>query len=175
MTLLKLPELTNLTELTLQWQTEDDTHQFAELLAKQLSALTPTDSLFIELHGDLGAGKTTFVRHLLQSMGVTGRIKSPTYAIVEAYDDIKGTSKQPINLWHFDFYRFNDPQEWEEAGFRDIFANNGIKLAEWPEKAAAELPIADIAMIIVANMDESRVITFKAQTPTGQQVLSKLQ
>ena len=175
MKLPRLTELTTLTELSLHWQTENDTHQFAARLALQLSTLTPEDSLFIELHGDLGAGKTTFVRHVLQAMGVTGRIKSPTYAIVEAYDDIKNALYQPLNLWHFDFYRFNDPLEWEEAGFRDIFASKGIKLAEWPEKAAAELPIADIAMIIVANMDESRIITVKAQTPTGQQLLSKLQ
>ena len=169
----------DLTELQLHWLTEDDTHQFAKHLAHQLSALTPAESLFIELHGDLGAGKTTFVRHLLQAMGVTGRIKSPTYAIVESYDINNELSKtslhRPLNLWHFDFYRFNDPQEWEEAGFRDIFASKGIKVAEWPEKAAAKLPIADIAMIIVANMDESRAITVKAQTPTGQQLLSKLQ
>ena len=163
------------TELTLQWQTEDDTRQFATLLAHQLSTLTPEDSLFIELHGDLGAGKTTFVRHLLQAMGVTGRIKSPTYAIVESYDDIKNALYQPLNLWHFDFYRFNDPLEWEEAGFRDIFASKGIKLTEWPEKAAAELPVADVAIKIVANMDESRTIILTAQTSVGQQIISKLQ
>jgi tRNA threonylcarbamoyladenosine biosynthesis protein TsaE len=170
-----LPELNTLTELTLQWKTEDDTRQFAARLAHQLSTLTPEDSLFIELHGDLGAGKTTFVRHLLQAMGVMGRIKSPTYAIVESYDDIKNALYQPLNLWHFDFYRFNDPLEWEEAGFRDIFASKGIKLAEWPEKAAAELPVADVAIKIVANMDESRTIILTAQTPVGQQIISKLQ
>jgi tRNA threonylcarbamoyladenosine biosynthesis protein TsaE len=173
-----LPELINelntLTELTLHWQTEDDTRQFAARLAHQLSTLTPEDSLFIELHGDLGAGKTTFVRHLLQTMGVTGRIKSPTYAIVEAYDDIKNALYQPLNLWHFDFYRFNDPLEWEEAGFRDIFASKGIKLVEWPEKATAELPLADIAMTIVANMDESRAIALKANNAVGQKILANL-
>ena len=172
---MKLTELTTLTELSLHWQTEDNTRQFAVRLAHQLSTLTPEDGLFIELHGDLGAGKTTLVRHLLQTMGVTGRIKSPTYAIVESYDDIKNALYQPLNLWHFDFYRFNDPLEWEEAGFRDIFASKGIKLVEWPEKAAAELPLTDIAMTIVANMDESRIITIKAQTPAGQQLLSRLQ
>jgi tRNA threonylcarbamoyladenosine biosynthesis protein TsaE len=170
-----LPELNTLTELTLQWKTEEDTRQFAARLAHQLSTLTPEDSLFIELHGDLGAGKTTFVRHLLQAMGVMGRIKSPTYAIVESYDDIKNALYQPLNLWHFDFYRFNDPLEWEEAGFRDIFASKGIKLAEWPEKAAAELPVADVAIKIVANMDESRTIILTAQTSVGQQIISKLQ
>jgi tRNA threonylcarbamoyladenosine biosynthesis protein TsaE len=171
---LKLTELTTLTELTLHWQTEDDTRQFAGRLAHQLSTLTPEDSLFIELHGDLGAGKTTFVRHLLQAMGVTGRIKSPTYAIVETYDDIKNALYQPLNLWHCDFYRFNDPLEWEEAGFRDIFASKGIKLVEWPEKATAELPLADIAMTIVANMDESRAIALKANNAVGQKILANL-
>jgi tRNA threonylcarbamoyladenosine biosynthesis protein TsaE len=170
-----LLELTTFSELTLHWQTENDTRQFAAHLAHQLSTLTPEDSLFIELHGDLGAGKTTLVRHLLQTMGVTGRIKSPTYAIVEAYDDIKNALYQPLNLWHFDFYRFNDPLEWEEAGFRDIFTNKGIKLVEWPEKAADELPVADIAIKMIANMDESRMITVKAYTFAGQQIVSKLQ
>ena len=173
-----MPELTeltdHLTELKLQWQTEDDTRQFATRFAAQLSALPTDASLFIELHGDLGAGKTTLVRHLLQAMGVTGRIKSPTYAIVEAYDDIKNALYQPIYLWHFDFYRFNDPLEWEEAGFRDIFASKGIKLAEWPEKAAAELPVADIAIKIIANMDESRTLTVTAQTPAGQEIVARL-
>jgi tRNA threonylcarbamoyladenosine biosynthesis protein TsaE len=157
----------------MDWQTEDDTRQFATRFAAQLSALPTDASLFIELHGDLGAGKTTLVRHLLQAMGVTGRIKSPTYAIVEAYDINDESSKnalhQPIKLWHFDFYRFNDPMEWEEAGFRDIFAGSGIKLVEWPEKAATFLPVADVAIKIVANMDASRNITITAQ------MISKLQ
>lgn len=166
-----MPELT---ELRLQLTTEADTHLLAMRLAAQLSALPAASSLFIELHGDLGAGKTTLVRHILQTMGVTGRIKSPTYAIVESYDDIQNNLNQPLNLWHFDFYRFNDPLEWEEAGFRDIFASNGIKLVEWPEKAAAELPIADIAIKIVANMDESRTITIQANTVVGQRMLAKL-
>jgi tRNA threonylcarbamoyladenosine biosynthesis protein TsaE len=164
----------DLTELQLQWQTEDDTRLFAGRLAAQLSALPSDSSLFIELHGDLGAGKTTFVRHLLHAMGVTGRIKSPTYAIVESYEDIKNALYQPLDLWHFDFYRFNDPLEWEEAGFRDIFASKGIKIAEWPEKAAAELPPADIAMIIVANMDGSRTTSIRANTPAGQDIVSTL-
>jgi tRNA threonylcarbamoyladenosine biosynthesis protein TsaE len=170
--------LTTLPDLSLHWRTEEDTRQFAVQLAQQLSTLAPADSLFIELHGDLGAGKTTLVRHLLQAMGVTGRIKSPTYAIVEPYEInnelSKNASNLPLNLWHFDFYRFNNPLEWEEAGFRDIFASKGIKIAEWPEKATAELPVADIAIIIVANMDESREITVKASTTAGQHIVSTL-
>lgn len=161
--------LSAFSETALSWLTEDDTRQTAASLAAALSAITPA-SLFIALEGDLGSGKTTFVRHLLQAMGVTGRIKSPTYAVVESYDMINDT----FNLWHFDFYRFNDPQEWEEAGFRDIFAGSGYKLAEWPQKAEGLLPEPDIAILIVANTDESRNVTLSARTPTGEQVVQSL-
>ena len=108
------------------WPNEDATHAFAEALAAR-PGLT---NAFIELRGDLGAGKTTFVRHLLGALGVQGRIKSPTYAVVEPYELASG-----LNIWHFDFYRFNDPDEWEEAGFRELFASPGLKLAEWATNA----------------------------------------
>ena len=157
--------LSAFSKITLSWQTEDDTRHFAASLASVLATTAPS-SLFVTLEGELGAGKTTFVRHLLQTMGVTGRIKSPTYAVVESYD--------MINLWHFDFYRFNDPQEWEEAGFRDIFAGPGYKLAEWPQKAEGLLPEPDIAILIVANMDESRTVALCAHTPMGEQVVQSL-
>ena len=88
---------------------------------------------FIELHGPLGAGKTTFVRHLLHALGVDGRVKSPTYAVMEPYER---PGHGGFAIAHFDFYRFDDPQEWEDAGFRDVFAEPGLKLVEWPEKAA---------------------------------------
>ena len=117
------------------WHSEDDTQAFAARLAAQ-PALRNS---FIELHGDLGAGKTTLVRHLLRALGVQGRIKSPTYAVVEPHETPDG-----LQAWHFDFYRFDDPREWEDAGFRDIFASPGLKLAEWPKKAAALTPPAAI-------------------------------
>lgn len=170
-----LTQLSEFSEISLLWQTEDDTRQFAAALATRLLAQPLSSSMFITLEGDLGAGKTTFVRYLLQAMGVTGRIKSPTYTIVECYDIVQpATSDALKSLWHFDFYRFNDPHEWEEAGFRDIFASPGCKLAEWPEKAVTKLPIADIAMLIVAQADGSRQVTVKAQTPVGQQLLDSL-
>jgi tRNA threonylcarbamoyladenosine biosynthesis protein TsaE len=116
---------------------------------------------FIALHGDLGAGKTTLVRHLLHALGVQGRVKSPTYAVVEPYE------LPDIDVWHFDFYRFTDPQEWEDAGFRDIFASPGLKLAEWPEKAAAKLPTPDVDIHIVTTPDAARKVTLTARTPGG--------
>ncbi len=128
---------------TLLWPDEAATQRFAESLA----ALPAIGHAFIALHGDLGAGKTTLVRHLLQALGVSGRIKSPTYAVVEPYE-LAG-----LNVWHFDFYRFADPREWEDAGFRDIFASPGLKLAEWPEKAGAMLPRADLDITITTTSE----------------------
>jgi len=122
----------------------------------------------ITLHGKLGAGKTTLVRHLLQALGVSGRIKSPTYAVVEPHE-VPG-----LNIWHFDFYRFSDPREWEDAGFRDLFASPGLKLAEWPEKATGLLPVADLAIELQVQADESRLVTLTAGTPTGAALLKGL-
>ena len=109
----------------------------------------------------MGAGKTTLVRHILRSLGVVGRVKSPTYAVVEPYE------LPELNVWHFDFYRFSDPREWEDAGFRDLFASPGLKLAEWPEKAVGFLPLADLVIALEALDDDERQVTLTAQTATG--------
>ncbi len=147
------------------WRDEAATQTFAESLAG-----SPHIRLaFIELHGELGAGKTTFVRHLLRGLGVQGRIKSPTYAVVEPYElgDVAG----PLNIWHFDFYRFSDPREWADAGFRDIFASPGLKLAEWPENVAGQLPLADLSLHIDVLPDETRRVRLLAQTGVGHELL----
>ena len=148
------------------WPDEVATQAFAQVLAGRSAA---SDAL-IELHGDLGAGKTTFVRHLLAALGVHGRIKSPTYAVVEPYTLNNGLNSG-LNIWHFDFYRFNDPREWEEAGFRDIFASPGLKLVEWPDKAGKYLPQADLLLAIEVLDDETRQVTLTAQTDTGKALL----
>ena len=125
---------------------------------------------FIELHGPLGAGKTTFVRHLLHALGVQGRVKSPTYALMEAYEvEHEGA---PAPIWHFDFYRFDDPQEWEDAGFRDVFASTGLKLVEWPEKAEGLLPTADLRVFIEPRPDELRNVKITAHTALGLGLLA---
>lgn len=150
------------------WPDEAATQAFAETLAGQPAI----GRALIELQGDLGAGKTTFVRHLLRSLGVQGRIKSPTYAVVEPYTLSMSTLQPALNIWHFDFFRFSDPREWEEAGFRDIFVSPGLKLVEWPEKAGPHLPRPDLLLTIEVLANESRAITLTAHTATGAELLA---
>ena len=147
---------------SLLWPDEMASQGFASALAQQPNLRRA----FVELHGDLGAGKTTLVRHILRALGVQGRVKSPTYAVVEPYE------LPDLNVWHFDFYRFSDPREWEDAGFRDIFASPGLKLAEWPEKAAGFIPLADLVIQVNVLEDESRQVTLTAATPIGQALLN---
>lgn len=134
--------------------------------AQRLAAQPAMRQAFIELHGTLGAGKTTFVRHLLYALGVTGRIKSPTYAVMEPYELPGGDP-----AWHCDFYRFDDPQEWEDAGFRDVFAARGLKLVEWPEKAQGMLPVPDLKVDMAIGDDERRHVRIAAFTPRGLELL----
>ena len=149
---------------TLVWPDEAATAAFATQLA---AALTRANlNACIALHGDLGAGKTTFVRHLLRALGVEGRIKSPTYAVVEPYTVNSG------EVWHFDFYRFSDPREWEDAGFRDIFASAGLKLCEWPQNATGVMPTPDLEVDITVEDDDQRQVTITALTPRGQELLA---
>lgn len=150
---------------TLAWRDEADTEAFARTLAAQ-PALRDA---FVALHGDLGAGKTTFVRHLLRALGIAGRIKSPTYAVVEPHEAPDG-----LVIHHFDFYRFGDPREWDDAGFRDIFAAGGLKLAEWPDNAAGRLPAADLAVHIDAQADETRRVRLEARTARGLKLLAAM-
>ncbi len=156
------PAIVKTTGLT--WPDEAATEAFAARLARQPGI---TDA-FIALHGDLGAGKTTLVRHLLRALGVQGRVKSPTYAVVEPYE------LPELNIWHFDFYRFGDAREWEDAGFRDIFASPGLKLAEWPEKAAQVLPVIDLDITLTNRADGARQVTLAANTPAGAALLQGL-
>jgi tRNA threonylcarbamoyladenosine biosynthesis protein TsaE len=116
----------------------------------------------IYLSGDLGAGKTTLTRGLLRALGWAGRVKSPTYALVELY--VIST----LNLYHFDFYRFRDPEEWHEAGFRDLFNAANICLVEWPEKARGLLPLADLELTLTVTPHNTRQATLTAHSPRGR-------
>ena len=149
---------------TLVWPDEVATQAFATALAGQPGL----GQAVIELRGELGAGKTTLVRHMLRALGVQGRVKSPTYAVVEPYE-LPG-----LSIWHFDFYRLNDPREWEDAGFRDIFASPGLKLAEWPDKAAGYIPTADLVISLTVREDQTREVRLTAQSPLGAMLLSAI-
>ena len=140
--------------------------------AAALAGRRGLDGAFVELHGPLGAGKTTFVRHLLHALGVAGRIKSPTYTVLEPYSLARDGA--PLDISHFDFYRFDDPQEWEDAGFRDVFAAPGLKLAEWPEKAQPLLPVPDLRVTITPHDGTIRAVRHDAMTPNGLQLLDNL-
>ena len=167
-----------LAEALFTWRSEEDTQIFAQRLAASMMADPRLANSFFELRGDLGAGKTTFTRHLLRALGVTGRIKSPSYAVVEPHQ------AAGLSIWHFDFYRFNDPREWADAGFRDLFASSGLKLAEWPENAQGVLPTPDwvvqigMAPFETQDPDDSvtppRQVLVKALTERGQALLKSV-
>ena len=147
----------------LLWPDEAACEAFAGRLARCPGLMDAS----IELHGALGAGKTSLVRHLLRALGVTGRIKSPSYAVLESYELPQGDA-----IHHFDFYRFADPREWEDAGFRELFAEPGLKLSEWPEKAAGMLPVADLQIWLAVQDDDSRAVTLTAGTSRGVSILN---
>ena len=145
----------------LDWPDEAACAEYAAMLARR-PALRDA---YLELRGALGAGKTTFARHLLRALGVEGRIKSPSYAVLEPY------ALPRLAVSHFDFYRFDDSREWEDAGFREVFAAPGLKLAEWPEKAEALLPTPDLQLQIDAPDESRRRVTLRACTPRGLELL----
>ncbi|GAB4399330.1 MAG: hypothetical protein OHK0048_12590 [Rhodoferax sp.] len=133
----------------------------AQRMAQAMARPDALAQAFIALEGDLGAGKTTWVRHLLRALGATGPIKSPTYALVEPY------ALPGLNVWHFDLYRFTDPQEWEDAGFRDIFSGPGLKLVEWPQRAQSCLPTPDLTLHVQLLDAQRRGLRLQAHTPCG--------
>lgn len=162
---------------------EADTSALAQKLALSLSCLFQVDPgthLNISLEGDLGAGKTTFARHLLQALGYEGRVKSPTYTLCEPYPiQIRsGTSPTAASIigHHFDLYRMRDPLEWQEAGFAEHFDEPGFCLVEWPEKAEGTLPAFDIQINLISSNDENaRNISFMANSSQGMTVIEKMQ
>ncbi len=123
--------------------------------------------LFIALSGNLGSGKTTLTRGILRGLGYAGKVKSPTYTLVELYNLSK------LDLYHFDLYRFNDPQEWLDAGFRDYFERRNICLVEWPERASELLPVPDLK-ISLSTQGDGRRIRIAAETEHGKRCLDRL-
>jgi tRNA threonylcarbamoyladenosine biosynthesis protein TsaE len=142
---------------------EAATNAFAARLA---GALQPGMTLY--LRGDLGAGKTTLVRAMLNALGYDGRVKSPTYTLLEQYE------AGGLHFCHFDLYRFRDDTEWEAAGFRDEFDGRNVCLVEWPQMASKRLPQADVEIMFEIRPN-GRNLTLRANTATGRACLDSLQ
>jgi len=120
----------------------------------------------IYLRGELGSGKSTLIRGLLRGLGVQTRVKSPTYTLVELYVVSR------LNLYHFDFYRFLNPRELEDAGLADCFEGDGVCLVEWPERAGDLLPKPDLE-ITLAYSGAGREIHVRAHTASGERCLAR--
>ena len=117
--------------------------------------------LALHLRGELGAGKTTLVRGLLHALGYQGRVKSPTYTLVEPYVDLR------LNLYHFDFYRFKDRSEWLSSGFREHFNPESLCIVEWPERAGDLIAPPDLEFLL-EYVGEARKATLRAHSPAGE-------
>lgn len=152
----------NDSRITLTLADENETLALASRLAAQLQP-----GIVIYLHGDLGAGKTCLVRGVLNALDYNGRVKSPTYTLLEPYN------AGGFELRHFDLYRLQDESEWESAGFRDEFDGNSILLIEWPEKAQAFIPPADIT-ITLEILAQGRVAVISGHTSIGRACLKQL-
>ncbi|AOT07096.1 tRNA (adenosine(37)-N6)-threonylcarbamoyltransferase complex ATPase subunit type 1 TsaE [Pseudoalteromonas luteoviolacea] len=135
-------------------------------LGKKLASSIVEGAVFY-MHGDLGAGKTTMTRGIVQGLGHTGNVKSPTYTLVEPYE-------LPMkSVYHFDLYRLGDPEELEFMGIRDYFATNAVCIVEWPEKGGGFIPEPDMD-IYLAYHGNAREVTLKAHSERGLQVLSTI-
>jgi len=142
--------------------TEPDTLALGAALAPGMRA-----GMVVYLRGDLGSGKTTLARGLLHALGVAGRIKSPTFTLVEPY------IVSSLYLYHFDFYRFKRSSEWVDSGFRDYFNQESLCIVEWPEKAGGQLPAPDVT-IQMSVEDNGRAVTLNAGSEQGRLCLEQL-
>ena len=145
-----------MSELKLQFTNEEAMLAWAHSAATCLQ-----EGLVIHLLGDLGMGKTTLSRGLIQGMGHKGNVKSPTYTLVEPYE------LGNLKLYHFDLYRLGDPEELEYMGVRDYLNSDSICLIEWPEKGAGVLPEPDLK-INIEQWQLGRQLVVQALTACGQ-------
>lgn len=151
-----------MTELTFFLNNEDDTIALGQKLARHVQV-----PLTLYLTGDLGAGKTTLSRGLIQGLGHQGAVKSPTYTLVEPYD-LDG-----VEVYHFDLYRLNDPEELEFMGIRDYFTNKSLCIVEWPDKGEGLLPNADIHLHL-SYANTGREIQIQALSGSGKKLLAAI-
>jgi tRNA threonylcarbamoyladenosine biosynthesis protein TsaE len=140
--------------------------------AANATAAARFDGLQVQLLGDLGAGKTSLVRATLRALGHAGRVRSPTYTLVEPYE--VATPNGELQLYHFDLYRFSDPAEWADAGFREYFAAGAVCLVEWPQRAQGLLGVPDLVFSLEpGEQGEGRVLTAYAYSASGKACLER--
>jgi tRNA threonylcarbamoyladenosine biosynthesis protein TsaE len=173
-----LPAADVLLERTVMLADEAATAAFGERFARALEAERDEQrkgkhafkGLQVQLVGDLGAGKTTLVRATLRALGHAGRVRSPTYTLVEPYAVHRPDGE--LELYHFDLYRFNDPAEWADAGFREYFDSGAICLVEWPQRAGALLGVPDLVFSLEVD-GEGRRLTARAYSESGKACLER--
>ena len=122
----------------------------------------------VYLEGDLGAGKTTLARGFMRGVGYQGRVKSPTYTLLEPYE------LEKVSCYHFDLYRLSDAEELEYLGIKDLLKPDAYMLIEWPEKGIGGLPSPDIVLRI-AHQGDARQIEFRAESGKGKEILQGIQ
>ncbi len=123
--------------------------------------------LILHLRGELGAGKTTFARGLIRALGYVGRVKSPTFTLVEVY------KLSRLSLYHFDFYRFDEPGEMRDSGLLEHFDGPSICIVEWPERAGPQLPPPDLEIDLAPRDGGGRSAVLVARSHRGEHWLEQ--